>query len=267
SLFAHFKELNAIELKGYNDPLTVKDFNRVMMRAWGLGAVKWKRDKDKAPPSKLPSQRTLTIVCVSKPKKILKDLQSVFGFKHTKEQGVYQLKSLLDICLICPSELSICKRNYPLLPLARGEKLEQFISLCMRKGLNDYLELILHVGFAADPEAVWQKITEVYKMKHVIHEETWPVIDEFFREVPEAMGKLRTLQDALRAKLSEGRKKGRKKGRSEGKQTALIRILKCKFQTVPKNVIQTIEKTHGSERLDHWLDQVITAGRIDEIDF
>ncbi|MCP4695919.1 MAG: hypothetical protein GY862_03575, partial [Gammaproteobacteria bacterium] len=39
SLFAHFKELNAIELKGYNDPLTVKDFNRVMMRAWGLGAV------------------------------------------------------------------------------------------------------------------------------------------------------------------------------------------------------------------------------------
>ncbi|MCP4697827.1 MAG: hypothetical protein GY862_13390, partial [Gammaproteobacteria bacterium] len=179
-----------VVLRNPNDPLTVKDFNRIMMRAWGLGAVSWKHDEDKAPPSRLPSQRTLTIICVSKPKKILEDLQSVFGFKRTKSQGVYHLRSLLDICLICPSELSIRERNYPLLPLARGEKLEQFISLCVRKGLSDYLELILHVGFAADPEAIWQKILEIYKMKHVIHEETWPVIDEFFREVPEAMGKL-----------------------------------------------------------------------------
>jgi hypothetical protein len=33
TLFAHFRQLNAIELKGIHDPLTVDDYNLIVMRA------------------------------------------------------------------------------------------------------------------------------------------------------------------------------------------------------------------------------------------
>jgi len=46
TVFSHFRELNALELKGPKDPLTVKDYNRIMMRAWGLGALEEKTDKE-----------------------------------------------------------------------------------------------------------------------------------------------------------------------------------------------------------------------------
>jgi len=37
TVFSHFRQVNAIELKGIHDPLTIKDYNRIMMRVWGLG--------------------------------------------------------------------------------------------------------------------------------------------------------------------------------------------------------------------------------------
>ncbi|MBV7335877.1 hypothetical protein KFU94_48080 [Chloroflexi bacterium TSY] len=35
TIFAHFRRLNALEFKGFNDPLTTIDLNRIRMRAWG----------------------------------------------------------------------------------------------------------------------------------------------------------------------------------------------------------------------------------------
>ena len=39
TIFAHFRLLNAVEFKGINDPLTALNFNLIMMRAWGIGAI------------------------------------------------------------------------------------------------------------------------------------------------------------------------------------------------------------------------------------
>lgn len=121
--FVHFRQLNAIELKGYHDALTVKDFNKIMMRAWGLDAVNFNNKHDLTL-SRLPSQRSLTIICVTRPRKILDTLQTEFNFKETEHSGVYHAKLGLDIWLIHPTELILCERNYPLLALARGEKLQ-----------------------------------------------------------------------------------------------------------------------------------------------
>lgn len=145
--------------------------------------------------------------------------------------------------------------------------------MCIKQGLTDYLELILYVGFITDPEAIWQKITEVFQMKHIIHDETWPIIDEFFRQVPEAMNKLPTFQDVLMEKLSEGLKKGLQEGKQEGrqegiqedKQKVLIRLLKQKFSTVPQSVVKKIRNTQDIDQLDHWLDQILVAETIDNI--
>lgn len=275
TVFAHFRELNAVELKGYNDKLNVKDFNKIMMRAWGLGAIDFVQKAKQTPPSRLPNHRTLTIICVTRPRKILDELASVFQLQATEHEGIYHAAGLLDIWLIHPTELALCEANYPLLALARGEKLEQFISLCMRQGLTHYLELILYVGFVTDPETIWRKILEANQMKHVIHDDTWPFIDEFFREVPEAMGKLPTFQEVLIQKLNEGKLAGKLEGEREGEkigmqkatQNTLLRQLTIKFDDIPESTRTTIQQTEDIERLEHWLDQVIIAKTLDEIDF
>jgi hypothetical protein len=45
TVFAHFRRLNALELKGFYDPLTVANFFRIMMRVWALGDQKYEQLK------------------------------------------------------------------------------------------------------------------------------------------------------------------------------------------------------------------------------
>ena len=169
------------------------------------------------------------------------------------------------------SELDLVPKNYPLLPLARGDKLEAFISLCVREGRNDYLQLILDIGLATDPELIWRKILEVKQMKHQIREETWPIIDQFFREMPEAIGKLPTFQEALASTekqcIQQGLQQGLQQGALGNEHRTVLRQLRRKFAQVPKEVVQHIEATSDIEQLDHWLDQIMLANELTEIDF
>jgi hypothetical protein len=134
TIFAYFRRLNALEFKGINDPLTVLDYNKIMMRAWGLGTVQKKNPKKKpterentpetgnAPKkesldrylNQLPSQRTLTIVCVTRPDKIL-TLTEEFQFQPTAEAGIYHNPAQIARWLIYPTELELKPINYPLL--------------------------------------------------------------------------------------------------------------------------------------------------------
>jgi len=143
-----------------------------MMRAWGL------ESPSASTLSELPNQMTVTIVCVTRPDNILEKFKQELRFVQI-EAGIYYSDDVLGRWIIHPSELALVEKNYPL--LARGEKLSQFISLCVREGLNDYLQLIIDIGVATDPELIWRKILEVKQMKHQISEETWPIIDQFFR--------------------------------------------------------------------------------------
>ncbi len=269
TIFAHFRQLNALELKGVHDPLTVSDYNLIVMRADGLGVPKYQKksasQKEGKPtqqkekePIQLPSEITVTIVCVTRPDKILDELKQELRIVK-KEAGIYHCDEVLGKWIINPSELDLVEKNYPLLPLARGEKLEEFISLCIDKGLNDYLQLIVDIGLATDPELIWQKILEVKQMKHQIREETWPIIDRFFQEMPEAIGKLPTFQEALGQSLQQGV--------LGNEHRILVRQLRRKFTQVPEDIVQHIEASSDIEQLDNWLDQIILAHDLADIDF
>jgi len=270
TVFSHFQQLNALELKGFHDPLTVDNFNRIMMRTWGMGVKKSKPQSEKTSdstdyeestndPPQLAHKMTVTMVCVTRPNKILDQLKAAYRFVATDEAGIYLSDEKLSQWIIHPSELDLVPKNYPLLPLARGEKLEQFISLCMREGLNDYLQLIIDIGLATDPELIWRKLLEVKPMKHLIHEETWPIIDQFFQEMPEAIEKLPTFQDALAESL--------RLGEQQGEKQMLVRQLRHKFSRIPKGIVQQIEATTDMEQLDNWSVQIISAKKLTEIDF
>jgi hypothetical protein len=154
-----------------------------MMRAWGLGALEEKTDKEEEETEdetedeteeeldedeettsedikRLPSHRTVTIVCVTKPNKILNTLKEEFKFSQI-EPGIYHCDAGLNIRIICPSELLLAAKNYPLLPLARGKKLAQFLSICVRDDLVEYLHLIKDIGLLTDPNLIWQKLLEL----------------------------------------------------------------------------------------------------------
>ncbi|MCE7981648.1 MAG: hypothetical protein DYG89_10680 [Caldilinea sp. CFX5] len=145
--------------------------------------------------------------------------------------------------------------NYALLPLARGKKLEKFIELCLAQGLVEYLQLTLDIGLVSDPDVIWHKIMEVYGMQLTIREETWPYIDEFFRNVPEAMHKVPTFQEAL------------EESKRQGQRQMLLRFLHHKFGNLPSAVVELIEKTNDAQQLDAWMDQVFAAKSLADIQF
>jgi len=158
TVFDHFRLINAIEFKGDNDPLTPSDFNLIMMRAWGIGVVDNKSKEKKAKQTgflhieeiaTLPKQRTVSIVCVNRPDNVLDTLKDEFDFQKTDELGIYHDNAQkVPAWIIHPTELPLEPRYYPLLPLAYGEKLEQFIQLCMDEGLTEYLQLTLGIWYA-----------------------------------------------------------------------------------------------------------------------
>jgi hypothetical protein len=299
TVFAHLKRFNAIELKGINDPLTEMDYNRIMMRAWGLGALKEKSESNSAKDIDIAeeavelelnstenidnddtldketdenqlnrrlSQRTVTIVCVTKPVKILHQLKNEYQFVKTDEDGIYHCQERLSQWIICPSELALVPKNYPLLPLAKGKKLEQFISLCFQQGLFDYLRLIMDIGRYTDPDVILQKILEVQNMEPQISDRTWAYVDQVFRKTPEIMWKIPVLRDALveSQEIAEQRavQRGVQQGVQQGVQKTLIRQLRRKFTSIPDSVVQKIEATSDIEQLDIWFDQVIAANSL-----
>ncbi|MGB0388707.1 MAG: hypothetical protein ACPGWR_28130, partial [Ardenticatenaceae bacterium] len=207
TVFCNFSTFNAIELKGSEDPLTPADVNVIMMRVWGLGALELINEKDlparemalKRERLKYPSQRTVTIICVTRPVKILSSLRHVFHFLPTDKPGIYFCDQHLPRWIICPTELELIPANYPLLALATGEKLEQFMDLCIREGLDDYFQLAVEIGMTSEPQLVLHKILEVQQMKRLkLREDTWEVIDQLvFHEMPEGQQHMLSLQQLL----------------------------------------------------------------------
>jgi hypothetical protein len=295
TLFAYFRKINVLEFKGVNDPLTVADYNRILMRSWGLGGLEVKKKKSKTPkktksvtkteaelqldeiednhPNRLPHHRTVTIVCITRPDKILNQFKSELGFLPTKDSGIYHCNDRIPQWIIHPSELALEPKNYPLLPLARGEKLEQFIALCLEQELWDYLQLTLDLGFLTDPNLLWHKIMEVVQMKPVIHESTWPYIDEFFRAMPEGMWKIPTIREAIEGAVEASKKReqeigqqlGQQLGQRKGAQRMLLNQLHRKFAPIPESVVQKIESTDNLEQLDDWLTQIMAAESLADI--
>ncbi len=130
-------------------------------------------------------------------------------------------------------EFLLFAKNYPLLPLARGKKLAQFISICVRDDLVEYLHLIKDIGLLTDPNLIWQKLLEIEDMKPEIKEETWSYIDRFFQEMPNAMTKLPSLQKSFQEAVQKAAQKSAQEASAE--KRVLIRQLHRKFSSVPKN--------------------------------
>jgi len=100
------------------------------------------------------------------------------------------------------------------------------------------------------------------------------VSTDTYRKELSNMGK--TIAEQLREEgAREGERKGERKGERRGaraaaiatRQQTLIRLLDKRFGTIPTNITDTIRATRDVSQLDRWLDQLITAERLEDIDF
>ena len=293
TVFSYFRALNGIELKGPADPLTVKDHNVIMMRAWGLGGVdnkkKNKKTGEEQNPSddiesatdesdipkaeltyreeyRIPSNRTVTIISVVRPDKILNQLQKEIGFVPTDKPGIYHCDDHLPQWIIHPDELKLIPENYPLLALSRGKKLAAFIDLCIREGLTHYLELAVDVGVMTDPLVIWQKILEVEQMEQLMNKEVLQVMNEVFRRKPQFfMENFSFFRETLDESTRRSEEAGFKHGRLRSEQQTLIRQLRRKFKEVPAAVVRRVERTNDRKQLESWLDQILSANSLAEM--
>lgn len=276
--FSHFRRVNAIEFKGPHDPLTTNDLNLILMRSWGIGGrdrverdesgedVPFLSNQTIQEIASYPSRRTITIVCVIRPDKILDDpgIQAEFGFTPTAGPGVYHSsKLLIPAWIIHPDELAIVPKNYPLLPLARGEKLRQFIDLCLENEWNAYLQFLIDIAKSIDPSEVFAKIMEMLHMKYKLKPEVVLQFDELLRDRPELMWEMPTFREAVEqashiAALRADRE-GEKRGKLQEKQHSLTLLLQHKFPDLPAAVIARIQATNDLVRLEQWTLQILTA--------
>jgi len=79
------------------------------------------------------------------------------------------------------------------------------------------------------------------------------------------MGK--TMADVL---VEKGRTEGRAEGRTEAavgtRQQTLVRQLRRRFGDVPAEVVNTVQATSDVDQLDDWLDRLVTADTLDELE-
>ncbi len=53
----------------------------------------------------------------------------------------------------------------------------------------------------------------------------------------------------------------------ETRQPTLIRLLRRRFGKMPVKITRAINATKATDQLDDWLDQVLTAGSLEEMGF
>jgi hypothetical protein len=85
-------------------------------------------------------------------------------------------------------------------------------------------------------------------------------------EQREVKNMVRTMADALKDEgRAEGEKKGREEGREEGRKASLILLLNKKFGDIPGKVIQKIHRVKDASLLDTWIERVLTADSLEEM--
>jgi len=84
--------------------------------------------------------------------------------------------------------------------------------------------------------------------------------EELRQEVSE-MGK--TMADVL---VEKGRTEGRTEAAVGTRQQTLLRQLRRRFGDVPAGVVNTVQATSDVDQLDDWLDRLVTADTLDELE-
>jgi predicted transposase YdaD len=78
-------------------------------------------------------------------------------------------------------------------------------------------------------------------------------------------GRKAGLSEGRKAGLSEGRKAGLSEGRKAGLARAVLRLLECRFSSVPERVRKRVSSSRDEHQLLRWLDRAVTASSAEDL--
>ncbi|MBI1922935.1 hypothetical protein HYR99_01660 [Candidatus Poribacteria bacterium] len=189
--FWFFRGVNSLELKSPEAPLDLVDYLTIVSRVYGLLA------KQPEEGNQLPQNATLTIVCSVRPDKLLDDLGSELGFERTAEPGIYLRHGEIERRIIVATELEVIEKNYPLLILAKGEKLLEFFEEVVRKGLTEYVEILFQVGVDIDPDTLTEGVIRMAEMHPEYKANLERALEKLFAFSPDSVERIAPFRRAL----------------------------------------------------------------------
>jgi len=245
--FWFFKRINSMELKSPEDPLDLADYMNIISRAYGLLA------KQESEAEQLPTNATITIVCSVRPDKILDDLQSELRFLPTSESGIYFSKEGIEVRIIVSTELDVVEKNYPLLILAKGEKLLEFFEEVVSKGLTEYIEIIFQVGVSIDPETLTEGVRRMREWSPEFKANLERALENLFDFSPESMERIAPFREAL------------EEGRINAKREDLILLLESKFGQLSEEFVSQLKSVRDVDELTRLYKRALYAQAPEEV--
>lgn len=246
--FRFFRRVNSLELKSPEDPLTAKNYMLIISRIYAL-LYKQEEAEDR-----LPSNSTLTIVCSVRPDKILDDMKEEFGFSPTEEPGVYLSKEPgIETRLIVATELDVIEKNYPLLILAKGEKLLEFFEEIVRKDLTEYIEIMFQVGVSIDLETLTKGVMKMAGRYSELPDSLKQTLNQWFEDYPQHIQEMSSIRRVLEER------------EIDAKQEDLSLLLESKFGSLSETLISQLSAVGDVDKLNRLYRQALDARTLDEV--
>jgi len=256
--FWFFRRINSFELKSPEDPLNLAGYMMIVSRAYGLLAKQTKEE------DRLPSNATITIVCSVRPDKILDGLKTEFAFFPTSEPGVYLSEKEIDRRIIVATELDVVEKNYPLLILAKGEKLLEFFEEIVRKGLTEYIEIMFRVGVSIDPETLMEGVRRMRERSPEYQASLERAFTNLFTFSPESMERISPFREVL----EEQRRVLEEEKRNtiiQAKRQDLSLLLESKFGSLSEEIVSQLKAIRDVDELDRLFRRTLNAQTLEEI--
>jgi len=245
--FWFFRLINSLELKSPEDPLNLADYMTIISRAYGLLA------KQENEAEQLPTNATITIVCSVRPDKILEDLKSELRFLPTEEPGIYKSEQQIEQRIVVATELEVIEKNYPLLILAKGEKLLEFFEEVVMKGLTEYVEILLEVGVSIDPETMIEGVRRMSERHHELTPGLKRALESWFEDYPQHIHEMAPIRRVI-----EERERN-------AKHEALQLLLESKFGTLSEELVSQLEAVRDVDELTRLYKLALQAQTLADI--
>ncbi|MBI1923056.1 hypothetical protein HYR99_02280 [Candidatus Poribacteria bacterium] len=238
---------------------------RIVSRAYGLLA-KGTEDADR-----LPSNATITIVCSVRPDRLLDDLSAELGFVPTSEPGVYLREQEIERRIIVASELRVIEKNYPLLILAKGEKLLEFFEEVVNKGLTEYVEILFQVGVEIDPETLAKGVRKMAEMHPEYKANLERALEILFEFSPDSVERIAPFRRALEKERKDAMRALEEEKRNvmnailQAKREDLQLLLESKFGLLSEAFVSKLEAVHYIDELNRLYRQALQAQTLEAV--
>jgi len=256
--FWFFRRINSLELKSPEDPLNVADYMTIVSRAYGLLA------KQENEAEQLPTNATITIACSVRPDKILDDLKTELCFFPTSEPGIYLSEQEIERRIIVSTELDVIEKNYPLLILAKGEKLLEFFEEVVRKGLTEYIEILFQVGVSIDPETLTEGVRRMREWSPEFRANLERALENLFDFSPESIERIAPFRKALEVERINAKQEAMN-AILQAKREDLSLLLESKFGPLSEEFVSALEAVHDVDELTQLYKKALQAQTLEEV--